>query len=496
MEVLATLSIHKFVNSIGDDAGFAAFICVAVIGLLYFAQARETATLRDRLEDAQQRIGGLESRIAQLLHLQSARQPGQQAVAPGRVPQPGRVTPPPAGARQVGSAIASVRRIPSATVAAGTAPAARQPGAPFPGAPVGMGAPALASATKLIPDPALAPTNAGVVPTAAAAAPTNTGVATAAAAAAPADASVATAATAAAAAAPADASVATTAVTAAAAAAAAPADAVVASSETHVDPDDTVFVTGAAVTAAANDTADTPPPAVIAPRAADTTPPRVQIRPEGASGAPSRRTAPASARPLGEARFDVFEQNRPGSRSRLGGRRLPLMIGLLAVVVIIGGLVAITQSGNSTTNSTVHGSGGTSTSSSGSHKGTKHKAPPFTASKVTVAVLNGTGVSGLAADVSKVLSRAGYKPGSITNAASHTQTTTIVYFIPGHKTAALHVARQLKLSPASVQAATQTAIQSCATSPSSTVTSCSGNVIVSVGQDKASLASSASSSAG
>src|ERR1700677_3825033 len=108
MEVpFATLSIHKFVNSIGADAGFAAFICVAVIGLLYFAQARETATLRERLEDAHERSGGLEARIAQLIHLRSTRQPGPQAGAPARVTQPGRVTPPPAGARPMGSAIAS-----------------------------------------------------------------------------------------------------------------------------------------------------------------------------------------------------------------------------------------------------------------------------------------------------------------------------------------------------------------------------------------------------
>lgn len=423
MEVPFALSIHKFVNSIGADAGFAAFICVAVIGLLYFAQARETATLRDRLEDAHERIGGLEARIAQLMHLQSTRQPGPQAPAPGRAAQPGRVTPAPAGARPMGSAIASVRRIPSATAGA----AAPTPGAPFPVAPVGMGAPALASATKLIPDPVPAPTAATV-------------------------------------------------------------------------PDDTMLVPGAAVTAAANGKTETLAPATgIAPRAGGgPTPPRVQIRPDGASGAAApRRTAPASARPVGEARFDVFEQDRAGSRSRFGGRRLPLVIGLLAVVVIIGGLVAITQSGNGTTNSTVHGTSTTATkkSSSGSHKGTKHKAPPFTASNVTVAVLNGTAVSGLAADVAKVLSGAGYKKGSITNAASQTRTTT-VYFMPGYKADALHVATQLKLSSRSVRAATQTAIQACATTPTGTATSCSGNVIVSAGQDKASLANSTSSSAG
>jgi hypothetical protein len=423
MEVPFALSIHKFVNSIGADAGFAAFICVAVIGLLYFAQARETATLRERLEDAHERIGGLEARIAQLMHLQSTRQPGPQAPAPGRVPQPARVTPPPAGARPMGSAIASVRRIPSATAAA----AAPAPGALFPVAPVGMGAPALASATKLIPDPVPAPGTAAAS-------------------------------------------------------------------------DDTIVVPGPAGPAA-NGKSETPvPPAAIAPRAGGgPTPPRVQIRTDGNPSAPtSRRAAAAAARPPDEARFDVFEQGRGGSRSRFGGRRLPFAIGMLALVVIIGGLVAILESGNNTTNSNVHGTNTTATtkSSSGSHKGKKHQAPPFTASTVTVAVLNGTAVQGLAADVAKVLSNAGYKKGSITNAASQAERTTTVYFRPGYKADALHVATQLKLKPASVQAATAMALQACATTPTGTTTSCSGNVIVSAGQDKASLANSASSSAG
>lgn len=430
MEVPFALSIHKFVNSIGADAGFAAFICVAVIGLLYFAQARETATLRERLEDAHERIGGLEARIAQLMHLQSTRQPGPQAPAPGRAPQPGRVTPPPAVARPMGSAIASVRRIPSATVA-GAAPA---PGTPFPGAPVGVGAPALASATKLIPDPVLAPPAAGGGAAAAAA-------------------------------------------------------------------DDTMLVPGAAVAPAANGKTEARPPVTgTAPRAGGgPTPPRVQIRTDGNPSAPtSRRATAAAARPPDEARFDVFEQGRGGSRSRFGGRRLPFAIAVLAIVVIIGGVVAIAQSGSGTTNSTVHGISTSTTAkkSPGSRKGKKHKLPSFSASTVTVAVLNGTGVQGLAADVAKVLSRAGYKKGSVTNAASQTQRTTTVYFMPGSKADALHVATQLKLSSRSVQAATQAAIQACATTPTGATTSCSGNVIVAAGQDKASLANSASTSAG
>jgi hypothetical protein len=105
-------------------------------------------------------------------------------------------------------------------------------------------------------------------------------------------------------------------------------------------------------------------------------------------------------------------------------------------------------------------------------------------------------VANLAADVGKNLGTAGYKQGNITNAASQTEPTTIVYYLPGasakaNKVAAEHVAKQLKLPASSVRAATQDAITSCSTSATGTVgNSCDANVIVSVGADRANLASS------
>ncbi|MEA2638196.1 MAG: hypothetical protein QOE18_1253, partial [Chloroflexota bacterium] len=46
------LSVQHFVNSVGADAGFAAIIGLAILVLLYFAQARETASLREQVEDS------------------------------------------------------------------------------------------------------------------------------------------------------------------------------------------------------------------------------------------------------------------------------------------------------------------------------------------------------------------------------------------------------------------------------------------------------------
>ncbi|MDX6569587.1 MAG: hypothetical protein QOH15_2165, partial [Gaiellales bacterium] len=66
------LSISHFINKVGSDAGFAAIIGLAILVLLYFAQARETATLREHAAEAVERIQQLEGRISQLLRAQSA----------------------------------------------------------------------------------------------------------------------------------------------------------------------------------------------------------------------------------------------------------------------------------------------------------------------------------------------------------------------------------------------------------------------------------------
>src|SRR5690242_15768321 len=74
-------SVHHFINSVGAYAGFAAIIGLAILVLLYFAQARETSSLREQLYEAAARAAQLENRIAQL----AARQPA----APPVQPQPG-----------------------------------------------------------------------------------------------------------------------------------------------------------------------------------------------------------------------------------------------------------------------------------------------------------------------------------------------------------------------------------------------------------------------
>jgi hypothetical protein len=174
---------------------------------------------------------------------------------------------------------------------------------------------------------------------------------------------------------------------------------------------------------------------------------------------------------------------------------LPLLVGGVAVVVIIVGLIVITNTGGSTTGNINHNTGNqTGADVSAKH----HAAPPFKPAKFRVAVLNGTAVSGLAGDIGSKLAGQGYKKGNATNASSQTETNTLVYYVTGkaakvNKVAAQRVATALKLKPSRVRPATRSSIQSCSISATGTpLNSCNADVIVAVGSDRAYLASSGS----
>jgi hypothetical protein len=208
------------------------------------------------------------------------------------------------------------------------------------------------------------------------------------------------------------------------------------------------------------------------------------------AGGRGRRRRPAS-RSLIEEDFG----GGGGGGRRLSGRLLPLLISAVAVVVIVVALIVITGSGSGTPSTAIVKHSATSPTGA-SVTNQKHKPAPFDASKVQVAVLNGTAVAGLAGDVAKVLTGDGYKQGNVTNASVQTQATTVVYYVSGSGAAvnlkdARHVASSLSLAASSVRAATQAALQNCATGPTgNALGSCSANVIVSVGTDRANLASS------
>ncbi len=189
----------------------------------------------------------------------------------------------------------------------------------------------------------------------------------------------------------------------------------------------------------------------------------------------------------------AFDDDAAGG-GRPAGRVLPLLIGIVAIAVIVTGLIVITNTGGGTNNSQVSHNSTTQTGA-GLHNHRK-AAVPFVAAKETVAVLNGTAQAGLAGDVGSQLAVDGYKKGNITNAAAQTQARTFVYYRAGkgNKVAAQHVARALKLAPSRVRKAGNSVLQSCSVSSTgASLGGCTANVIVSVGQDRVSLASGGSS---
>jgi LytR cell envelope-related transcriptional attenuator len=131
------LSISHFVSSVGADVGFASIIGLAILVLLFFAQARETASLRRRADEAQEQLNALHMYVDQL-----SRTPAPApAVAATAYPS---VAAPPAAARIAARPL--IAPVPSVAV-----PVAAGAVATIPAAPAGVGAPALSAATRLIP---------------------------------------------------------------------------------------------------------------------------------------------------------------------------------------------------------------------------------------------------------------------------------------------------------------------------------------------------------
>jgi hypothetical protein len=424
------LSVHNFISSVGADAGFASIIGLAILVLLYFAHARDTANLHDEAEELGHRLLQAETRIAQL----SRQQPAAPAPAPA----------PPATRAQSGSSITAARAGASLAV---------------PVAPMGVGAPALAAATRVVPvaSPALpaeafppaqpspplqpsAPVQApGFEDEAPVVAPVEPVFAEDAENAEPAD--------------PAEERELAAAQSGRAMAASAPVR------ERSVGPVAPATAAGAANGGGREGSVAAP----VAAARSDTPPrPPVQIR----SGAP-----PGGRRPS-------LPPRTPAPRRGGAGRRFGLLIGGLLAVAGIAVLVIVTQSGGS---SPSHAKASSTTNAPTSPR---RKAPAtFSPASVTVAVLNGTATNDLAHGVSAKLTAQGYKQGTLATASSQTQTATVVAFRSGFRNDALHVATALKLGPASVQPI-DPSTQAVACPPPS---ACTANVVVTVGQDLATL---------
>lgn len=413
------LSVSHFVDSVGAKAGFAAIIGLAILVLLFFSQARETSNLRRHAAESDEHVQQLELRVAQLAHAAAA---APATASPPVAPAPASVqrrpvAPPPAG---VAGAAAAPALVASRSAA---------PPAVVPTAPAGVGAPAMSSATRLIP----------------------TG----------------------------DGSEGSLAGTAAAAAAAAVGIVAAESGGDHYS-GAAVASAGPAPATAAGGANGGQTNSVPAPAVAPAPPP-----PSARSGQqqPRSQARTASTRPGGAP------PGRSGGGSRGPSRIRPIayaVAGVIAIAAIVVALLVLTsQSSNTSSSSSASQAAGTH---NGKHRG--RAAGAIKPADVTVAVLNGTSTPNLAHDTGQRLIAAGYKVPTTGNASDQTQSATVVGYLPGHRAAALLVARALKLGSASVQPVAQ-ANEAVACPQAST---CTTKVVVNVGADLASTATTSAAS--
>jgi hypothetical protein len=169
---------------------------------------------------------------------------------------------------------------------------------------------------------------------------------------------------------------------------------------------------------------------------------------------------------------------RPPARRSRGRLLVGVLVAGVAVAAVVAG--AIILAGGSSKSSP-----GKSSTASANTAATTHRTSSTSAvvpATVTVSVLNGTDMQGLAKTVSQKLIADGYRKGAVANASDQTRTTTVIQYLPRDQRDALAVATALKLRQAAVQpidSATQKI--ACSASP----LGCTSAVFVTVGRDLA-----------
>jgi hypothetical protein len=185
------------------------------------------------------------------------------------------------------------------------------------------------------------------------------------------------------------------------------------------------------------------PGAQQAPAPAGAPPPPPKIPRPGAPGSPP--TLPPR-RPTTQTRIvPPYDSSDKPRRSRFGSllaHPRNLVLAILGVLVIGGGVAygALQLTGEEEPASEqAAGDGG-----GGKDGG---KAAPVDPSTVTVSVLNGTTIPGLAAQVGDEIERKGFQLGNVTNSAEQgARAESVVLFAPGSEREAIAAGRRLKIS--------------------------------------------------
>jgi hypothetical protein len=127
---------------------------------------------------------------------------------------------------------------------------------------------------------------------------------------------------------------------------------------------------------------------------------------------------------------------------------LGVLLAAVAAAAVAVGVIVLTSGGKDASSASQ-----SSNSAALASRRTTSSLSAVRPASVTVAVLNGTDMQGLALTVSDRLAADGYRKGSVANASDQTQTSTVVaYLAPADRRDALAVATSLKLGSGAVQA--------------------------------------------
>ena len=195
----------------------------------------------------------------------------------------------------------------------------------------------------------------------------------------------------------------------------------------------------------------------------------------GGKGGPPPAPAQARAQPAGRPapqQTEIIPPKRESWHQRIFGSTRNLILAICGVVLLGAGVaLALTQlssddGGTPAGNQAAEepqggaGNGGGNGEDPGEDQGEDRQQqdnrPAIDPSTVTVAVLNGTTVPGLAARVSDEVQSAGFEVGTVANSSDQQRAESVILFAPGHEREAAVVSRRLDIAQRErIDAATQ-----------------------------------------
>ena len=173
---------------------------------------------------------------------------------------------------------------------------------------------------------------------------------------------------------------------------------------------------------------------------------------EWAGRAPERASEPSAAQhylpPTTIQQASQQQRARPPLHERLRRIHIPqaryIAMAIGALVILAGaGLGAVQLIGNDSSGSTASNASDQPSKRDGGRDKGGNRGVNISPSDVTVAVLNGTTIAGLASQVGEEATADGFTLGTVTNAARTNQTRSQVLYRKGQKDAATLVANRL-----------------------------------------------------